>query len=296
MAAQQRPPVGTGPGPSAAHRLIQPGGLEGQDRFGILACCAQLLLSRISVETALGYARFGQGLEGLPGGIGQHDPELGSEPPGELALPVAQAQQAVRIEATGGNGPIRELLSAPAAPLRDLLDQADSGLLNGAHLVPAGSGLQQGESIGMPVGRQGCQKSCELGAVPALGTLRLTHVGGDRIRQLRAVHAHGQSQQSLVGNGGAHEQPPVVAQGASNVLLQRNRGLLARTLHKPLRLLRSGEVALAGVVLLASRGLGAGAALVLAEASRVLRDPGLQDVRAQCRGVGRLEPVQVELP
>ena len=87
-----------------------------------------------------------------------------------------------------------------------------------------------------------------------------------------------------------------MAQGASNVLLQRNRGLLARTLHKPLRLLRSGEVALAGVVLLASRGLGAGAALVLAEASRVLRDPGLQDVRAQCRGVGRLEPVQVELP
>ena len=57
----------------------------------------------------------------------------------------------------------------------------------------------------MPVGRQGCQKSCELGAVPALGTLRLTHVGGDRIRQFSAVHAHGQSQQSLVGNGGAHE-------------------------------------------------------------------------------------------
>ena len=205
VSAQQRPPVGTGPGPSTAHGLIQPGGLEGQDRFSVFARCAQLLLSRISVETALGYARFGQGLEGLPGGIGQHDPELGSEPPGELALPVAQAQQAVRIEATGGNGPIRKLLSAPAAPLRNLLDQADSGLLNGAHLVPAGSGLQQGESIGMPVGRQDCQKSCELGAVLALGTLRLTHVGGDRIRQFSAVHAHGQSQQSLVGNGGTHE-------------------------------------------------------------------------------------------
>jgi len=118
---------------------------------------------------------------------------------------VSAAQGAVGIGAAGGNGPIRKLLSAPAAPLRNLLDQADSGLLNGAHLVPAGSGLQQGESIGMPVGRQGCQKSCELGAVPALGTLRLTHVGGDRIRQFSAVHAHGQSQQSLVGNGGTHE-------------------------------------------------------------------------------------------
>ena len=296
VTGQQRAPTGAGPGAPAAHGLVQPSRLERADRLGVPAGGAQLLLGGGHVEAVLARTRLGQGPEGLPRGVGQDDPQVGGEPPCELAVPVAQVQQAVGIEAAGGHGPVGQLVGAPAAPLGDLLDQVDGGLLDRAHLVPAGGGLQHGEGLGAPVGGQGRQQGCELGAVLALGALRTAHVAGHRVRQLGTVHAHGQRQQALVGDGRAYEHPAVVAQEAGDVLLHGDGGLLTGALHQPLRLLRRGQVALAGVVLAATRGLGTGAALGLVEAPRVLRDPGVQDVGAQRSGVGRIEPVQVELP
>ena len=193
------------PGAAGAHGLIQPPGLQSQDRPGLLARGRQLLLRRLDRVPVLTGTGSRQGLESLPGGIGQLDPEVRGESAHELTRTVGHVQQTVVGESCGRDRPVRQFLRAPAPLLGHLLRQSLSGPLNAGHLVAARNAEKHLERLRARVGMQSVHQRLELGPAARI----VPHVGAHQPRQLAALHTHREGQQPLVGHGRTRIGPPM---------------------------------------------------------------------------------------